>query len=102
MKKTDGRKNNGGARPGSGRPKKVDEAKSMEVLSRAILDITGEEDEMNAKVEFLKQWVKVSPRDAMKFINEHVIGKPKERQDIEMSTNERVIPVISFKSKSDG
>ena len=96
----DGRKNNGGARKNSGRPKKRDEAKSMQIISKAILDITGEKDEEKAKVEFLKRWIDVSPKDAYRFINEHAIGKPKERQDVEISSKDGSPPVISFK-KSD-
>jgi hypothetical protein len=37
MTKTqDGRKNNGGARPGAGRPRKVEEAKLLKIISDAI------------------------------------------------------------------
>ena len=73
--------NHGGARSGAGRPSVKSEDKKSRILSQVMQRLTSEEDEDEAKVNFLMQWCEVDPKGAYKFINEHVHGKPKETNE---------------------
>tara|TARA_R110002020_G_scaffold415080_1_gene624509 strand:- start:389 stop:685 length:297 start_codon:yes stop_codon:yes gene_type:complete len=73
--------NHGGARDGAGRPSVKVEDKKNYILSQVMQRLTSEEDEDEAKVNFLMQWCEVDPKGAYKFINEHVHGKPKETNE---------------------
>jgi len=82
MKKQDGRKNNGGVRPNSGRPKKIHEENANKIIRAAIRKITNIDEDEEAQIQYLVDWDTEDPRGAKKFINEHAHGKPKERVDI--------------------
>ncbi len=73
---SDGRKNNGGVREGSGRPKKVTEELANTRISKALKSLyKQDEDEDNINL-FLTAFI---PTDrGQLFIAQHLLGKPKE------------------------
>ena len=77
----DGRKNNGGARPGAGRKPKIDELKLIEKLDNVI-----NSDEVIKK---MMQLIREDNFQALRLYMEYRFGKPKERVDI--TTNEKDI-----------
>ena len=70
----DGRKNNGGARAGAGRPKKADETKLIERLDSLI-----NQDEV---IEILKKKIIEGDQRAMTLYFNYRYGKPKESIDV--------------------
>lgn len=69
----DKRKNNGGARAGAGRPKKVDEAKAVERIKSALKHLyKKDEDEDNIKM-LLVDFAQTT--NGQKFFAEHLLGK---------------------------
>lgn len=66
----DGRKNNGGARPGAGRKPKADEVKFLERLDNII--------DKDEAVEKLKELIDEGNMQAIKLYFEYRYGKPKE------------------------
>ncbi len=70
----DKRKNNGGAREGAGRPKKVDEAKLIEKLDNLI--------DSDKVIEKLGELVLKGDSRAMSLYFGYRYGKPKESVDI--------------------
>jgi len=70
----DGRKNNGGARQGAGRPKKADEAKLIERLDKII-----NQDEV---IEKLKELIQKGDLRAISIYMDRRYGKPTETKDI--------------------
>lgn len=84
--KEDGRKNNGGARKGAGRPTKEDEAALVLKLS-TLDDLAFETLEKGLKEGNYQYW--------NKFM-EFRYGKPKERVDVTSGDEVINIPVLSF------
>lgn len=85
----------GGARPGGGRPKKVDEQKAVNRIITAMKVIFNKEDEEEAVNAFLVDFGK--SRDGKKFFAEHVLGKPKEQ--IDMNVNDVNVKPIEWTKK---
>jgi len=73
----DGRKNNGGAREGAGRPKKEDEAKLIERLDSII-----NKDEVIHK---LKELIQKGDMRAITIYLDRRYGKPTETRDITLN-----------------
>lgn len=73
----DGRKNNGGAREGAGRPKKEDEAKLIERLDSII-----DKDEVIHK---LKELIQKGDLRAITIYMDRRYGKPTETKDITLN-----------------
>jgi hypothetical protein len=73
----DGRKNNGGAREGAGRPKKEDEAKLIERLDSII-----DKDEVIHK---LKELIQKGDMRAITIYLDRRYGKPTETRDITLN-----------------
>lgn len=71
------KKKNGGARPGAGRKRVVDEKKANYLFTKALKEHFKNEDDDGAKVQFIKDVLMDSQRGQL-FIAEHVFGKPKE------------------------
>ncbi len=94
----DGRKNNGG-HPNSGRKSLKVEEKKNYILNQVMKRLTSEDDEDEAKVNFLMQWCEVDPKGAYKFINEHVHGKPKDVQENTLIGGTESPIIIMGKSK---
>jgi len=76
MKKQDGRKNNGGVRPNSGRPKKLDEELANTRILRALKDLYKQDEDEDNVNGFLTDFIPTE-RGQM-FIAQHLLGKPKE------------------------
>ena len=74
--KEDGRKNNGGVRPNSGRPKKLDEELANTRIMRGLKSLYNQEEEEDNVNEFLVGFIPTE-RGQM-FIAQHLLGKPKE------------------------
>ena len=72
----DGRKNNGGARKGAGRPSKVNEEKANAIMLQALKEIYKVDSDDEAKIAYVKE-LHDFDRGKM-FIAEHVFGKAKE------------------------
>jgi len=72
----DGRKNNGGARAGAGRPKKEDEAKLIQKLDSII-----NQDEVIHK---LKELIQKGDLRAITIYMDRRYGKPTETKDISL------------------
>lgn len=89
-------KKHGGARKGAGRPSKTDEEKSHQVMLLALKRFTGKRGEEEAKTTFLQAWLEQSPQAAMLFLAQHMFGKPTEKKDIEVRTDAKVVPIITF------
>lgn len=86
----DGRKNNGGKRPGSGRKPKVEEEKQNNIFVEAVKKITSKDDEDEAKIDLLVDlW---DTQRGKIFIAEHIFGKPKEQLEV---TNKNEFPDLS-------
>lgn len=72
----DGRVNNGGKRPGQGRPPKADEEKARNLAVAAI-------ESKHGSLEAGLQYLLDSEEPALiKFVYEHAIGKPREKLDL--------------------
>ena len=93
--------NHGGAREGAGRPSVRVEEKKHYILSQVMQRLTNEEDEDEAKVNFLMQWCEVDPKGAYKFINEHVHGKPKETNETTLLGGSESPIIIMKPNKKD-
>ncbi len=91
--------NHGGARAGAGRPSVKLEEKKNYILNQVMKRLTSEDDEDEAKVNFLMQWCEVDPKGAYKFINEHVHGKPKDVQENTLIGGTESPIIIMGKSK---
>ena len=83
---SDGRKNNGGAREGSGRKSKADELKLIEELS--IYD--------DIAKKCLEKGIKDGNYQFWNKFMEFRYGKPKERVDVTTDGESINIPVINF------
>ena len=87
----DGRKNNGGNK-NAGRKKKTDEEKAITRLKEALkLTYQNDDDEDNIHsflVEFLIS------KEGKKFFAEHLIGKPTEKVQADVTTHET--PIIQI------
>tara|TARA_R110002020_G_scaffold458342_1_gene675698 strand:- start:137 stop:403 length:267 start_codon:yes stop_codon:yes gene_type:complete len=82
----DKRKNNGGARKGSGRKSKAEEQKLIENLTP-----------MNAKaLKSLENGLNNKEQWAVKLFFEYFYGKPQQRVDVTSNEETINIPVISF------
>ena len=73
----DGRKNNGGAREGAGRPKKEDEAKLIERLDSII--------DKNEVIHKLKELIQKGDMRAITIYLDRRYGKPTETKDITLN-----------------
>jgi len=80
----DGRKNNGGARPGAGRPPKAEEQELLERLS-PLDDLFYDE---------LKKGMEASHSWALKMFAEYRYGKPKETKDINVNAEQPFFPDV--------
>ena len=69
----DGRKNNGGAREGAGRPKKEVSEHAVEVMKTAIRQLYRKDTDKEAQIAFIKDFAQ-TPR-GMQFLAEHLFGK---------------------------
>ena len=74
--KEDRRKNNGGKRAGAGRPSKVDEDKTNNILLKAIKNVFSKDNNEEARVAMAEDLMTFE-RGKM-FIAEHLFGKPKD------------------------
>lgn len=72
----DKRVNNGGARKGAGRPKRVDEENAKKLIKTALRQLYSKDEDDDAVVEFLKEFAGTSRGQL--FVAEHLLGKPKE------------------------
>jgi len=70
----------GGARPNSGRKKKVDEEKANTLFCKALKEVYNKNTDDEAKVEFIKSLLE-NTRGQI-FIAEHIFGKAEVKQDI--------------------
>lgn len=86
----DGRKNNGGARKGAGRPTKADEQKTNNIFLSALKRIHGTTEDDETKILFTMELMQ-SERGKM-FVAEHLFGKPKEIKDISLNN----VPVVDM------
>lgn len=66
----------GGTRPGSGRPKKVDEERVRDLSVQAIIEYYGSE---QAGFKYL---LESKEPVLIKFVFEHAYGKPREKVDL--------------------
>ena len=89
----DGRKNNGGARVGAGRPAKADEAKLIERLDNII--------DSDDVIKELLSLVKEGDFRAIQLYMNYRWGKPSEKMDITTNGSDLNIPVISFRKSDD-
>jgi hypothetical protein len=96
-----GNSNHGGARPGAGRPSIKVEDKKNYVLNQVMQRLTSEDEEDEAKINFLMQWCEVDPKGAYKFINEHVHGKPKETNETTLLGGNESPIIIMKPTKKD-
>lgn len=80
--KEDRRKFNGGHKT-AGRKSKADEEKAKVLLKKAIKSLYSTEDDEEATVEFLKEFIP-TPR-GQQFTAEHLLGKPKEQVESSIS-----------------
>jgi len=85
------KKPHGGARPNAGRKTKRDEESLNQIFVAAVKQITGKEDEDEAKKELIVLLWKGSSRGQL-FVSEHIFGKPKESLEI---TNTDKVPDLS-------
>ena len=76
-------KKHGGARKGAGRPSKVDEDKTNNILLKAIKNVFSKENDEDARVAMAEDLLTFE-RGKM-FIAEHIFGKPKEIKDINIT-----------------
>lgn len=93
VKKTDGRKNNGGhsTKGRAGRPPKITEKKLRGFAISAIKKAYGSEDKM--WLELAKQAKDSFPH--MKMLLEFTYGKPKEQKEVNVKTDVN-IPIVNF------
>lgn len=70
----DGRRNNGGRRPGAGRPKKSDEKKLIERLDRLI--------DPDKAIEVLGKLISKQDIKAIRLYLEYRFGKPNTKVDV--------------------
>jgi hypothetical protein len=97
---SDKRKNNGGAREGSGRPKKVDEQQANYIFTEALKQITGKETPEEAKIQYIVELAEFE-RGRM-WIADKTFGKPKEGIDITTGGDTFKNPFILFGKEKDG
>jgi len=85
----DGRKNNGGARPGAGRPPKADEQKLIERLS-PLSDVAYQA--LDVALHNGEPW-------AVKMWFEYRYGKPTQRQEISGPNGQEISapPIVFYK-----
>ncbi len=69
-------KKHGGVRKGAGRPTKVDEDKSKELMRAALKKLYNKDEDDDNTIEFLRVFAQTSR--GQQFIAEHLLGKPKE------------------------
>ena len=82
----DKRKNNGGARKGSGRKSKAEEQKLIENLTP-----------MNGMaLDSLQQGLEKKEQWAVKLFFEYFYGKPQQRVDVTSNSETLNIPIINF------
>jgi len=86
----DGRKKNGGARKGAGRPTKADEQKTNNIFLSALKRIHSTTEDEETKIVFTMELMQ-SERGKM-FVAEHLFGKPKEIKDISLNN----VPVVDM------
>jgi len=91
---SDGRKNNGGARKGAGRPKKVDEEQKNFIFSEGIKKFTGKECDTEAKIELVSQLLE-TPRGQI-WVAESVFGKPEQSMDLKIDDSQVQIKRIEW------
>jgi len=78
----------GGARPGGGRPTKVDEDKVRNQAIKAI-------EQKHGSIEDGLMYLLGSGEPSLiKFVYEHAVGKPKEK--VELNTDPDQIPIINI------
>lgn len=82
--------NKGGARPGAGRPTKVDEEKTNSIFLAMIKEVRKVDNDDEARKELAKELF-MFERGCM-FIAEHIFGKPKEK--IDLTTDD--LPIQNF------
>lgn len=70
---------NGGARPGSGRKPKAQEARIQEMATKALIKKYGSEEAAFTRLLDSKE------PTLIKFVYEHAFGKPKEKVAVENS-----------------
>ena len=71
----------GGARPGAGRPSKVDEEKRNELFARALKDFYKKDTDDEAKIALVKGLL--DTQRGQIFVAEHVFGKPDEKVKVD-------------------
>ena len=103
----DGRKNNGGARPGAGRPRKDVEDKAKALSIKALVKEFGSEEEaFNHCARKAKDPDERKSFEYFRLIIERAYGKPKENININPD-NDFNVPITSFfglgcKDKGEG
>ena len=83
---SDGRRNNGGARKGAGRPSKMDEIKLIERLTPMADDA----------YKALHKGIKSGSVHFVKLFFEYYVGKPKQMIEAEIKTDELSKTVLEF------
>lgn len=66
----------GGYRPNSGRKSMKDEEKALAIIRKAVKTVYGGE------VEFVQHQLEQGEPSIIKFIMEHLFGKPKDKLDV--------------------
>ena len=94
----DGRKNNGGKREGSGRPKKVTEELANTRILKALKGLYKQKENEENVNSFLLEFIPTE-RGQM-FIAQHLLGKPKEVTET-IITNADDKPIIVIKKNND-
>jgi len=82
---TDGRKNNGGARKGAGRPTKAQEQKLIERLDNLI--------ESDKPIIKLLELIDEGSVQAIKIYMEYRYGKPKETKEIKLDIEQPIFNI---------
>ena len=94
---SDKRKNNGGAREGAGRPKKVTEELANTRILNALKKLYKQDEDEDNVNSFLIDFIPTE-RGQM-FIAQHLLGKPKETLDVKGDIDISKNPIIMFGRK---
>lgn len=89
----DKRKNNGGAREGAGRPKKIDEEKTSILAIKAMVKKWGSE---GGAFERLADFADEGSYNHFKSLLEYGFGKPQDKIDVTTNGDSVDIPVIGW------
>ena len=89
----DGRKNNGGSRPGAGRPKKSDEKRTSSMAIKALVKRWGSED---GAFDKLAEFADAGSFPHFRSLLEYSYGKPQDNLDVTTNGESVDIPVIGW------